>query len=446
MYDYLVGYARRNISPEDSVPLSGYGDGFKRFHVRQLDPLYASAVAITDRKGVTTILVSTDLVWFINRFVEPVRTAVEKATGVPGTNIMLASTHTHSGVEQGSTLTPYMERYNEMYTQRVIEAAIAAFEDRKEAEMYGAITETDGLNFCRHYVHEDGTISGPGFGTSKTPKVGHKVGPDPEMRLVQFKRKDGKDIVMMNWQAHATMMSYRRPETRLFCSADFVGFTRMYMEKELGCHFIYFQGAAGNMMPTSDIDAENKDSTFEGYAALLGGTAIAALEKAEKMPAGDVKVRCQNFEGKCRHKWDHKVEDAKKVIEYVKETGDLSGANKLAQQLGFSSRTHASVVPSRAALPQTLEVEASLVTIGDLAVATSENEIFCEIGQRFRAGSPYPINFLLSSTNGQRGYLPDRRTFEYGSYETDITYFEEGTGEELADYYIENLKQMKEEA
>ena len=62
-----------------------------------------------------------------------------------------------------------------------------------------------------------------------------------------------------------------------------------------------------------------------------------------------------------------------------------------------------------------------------------------------REGSPYSMTFLLTNSNGVRGYLPMKSTWDYGSYETSITYFVRGTGEKLVEHYIQNLKEMKEE-
>ena len=43
------------------------------------------------------------------------------------------------------------------------------------------------------------------------------------------------------------------------------------------------------------------------------------------------------------------------------------------------------------------------------------------------------------------GYVPDREAFEYGCYEADRTQLQPGSAEELADRYVEMLKELKAE-
>ena len=48
---YLVGYARVDMTPQQPIPLKGYGNTIRRVSGPVLDPLYATCVAITDAEG-----------------------------------------------------------------------------------------------------------------------------------------------------------------------------------------------------------------------------------------------------------------------------------------------------------------------------------------------------------------------------------------------------------
>ena len=98
---FQVGFGRTDITPEDSVPLAGYGNTSKRMSTTLLDYLYASCLAITDPEGETVLLYSQDLV--NSSQTETVRQAVSQATGVPEDHIMIAATHTHSAPDQSSS-------------------------------------------------------------------------------------------------------------------------------------------------------------------------------------------------------------------------------------------------------------------------------------------------------------------------------------------------------
>ena len=55
-----VGFARANITPEDSVPLGGYGNTSTRMSDGFLDYIYTSAIAISDGEN-TVVIIENDL-------------------------------------------------------------------------------------------------------------------------------------------------------------------------------------------------------------------------------------------------------------------------------------------------------------------------------------------------------------------------------------------------
>ena len=61
------------------------------------DNLYARALACENAKGDSFILVSLDAIAVEAYVSSRVRARVEQLIGVPGKNVMIASTHTHTG-------------------------------------------------------------------------------------------------------------------------------------------------------------------------------------------------------------------------------------------------------------------------------------------------------------------------------------------------------------
>ena len=137
---------------------------------------------------------------------------------------------------------------------------------------------------------------------------------------------------------------------------------------------------------------------------------------------------------------------AESVVEFWAKDMNHARCDAFAKSLGFTSRAQALMLPARSKWPEFMDMEADVAAIGELAIATSENEMFSGLGKMLREGSPYSMTFLLTNSNGVRGYLPVKSTWDYGSYETSITYFVRGTGEKLVEHYIQNLKKLKEEA
>ena len=444
MYDYLVGYARRETSPEQPAPLAGYGDTSHRLHTDLIDPLYVTAVAITDREGTTALLLSTDMSITWTEHLDLAYTAIGEKLDIPRSHVFIASTHTHSAPCQLNHQIPYMDEYRAHFIARMAEAAIAAYQDRKEAAMYYSSARTEGLNFVRHYLCSDGTYAGPGFGNSKTPRASHVGEADPEMRLIRFARKDAKDVLMVNWQAHGTMISSGRPENKLLCSADFIAGLRTCLEEQEDCSFAYFQGAAGDLMPTSDVEGETKTRDIYEYGKLLGAVVHTALQQEKKADAGLIRAEKFTFAGKVNHDDDHLLEQARQVMDFIAKNGSNKGSAAVAKELGLRDRYHAASIIRCSSRGETLELDCSVLQIGNIGFAASTNELFSDTGVAIREGSPYDMTFILGYCNGYEGYLPTRRAYDYYSYEVSCCSFAAGTAEEYAVHMAEQLKKLKE--
>ena len=94
---FCVGFGREDITPEDSVPLSGYGNVLYRMSARVLDPLYSTCVALQDENGERLLIFQLDIINTGASLTDSIRYSVEKATGVPGDHMLINATHTHSG-------------------------------------------------------------------------------------------------------------------------------------------------------------------------------------------------------------------------------------------------------------------------------------------------------------------------------------------------------------
>ena len=57
--------------------------------------------------------------------------------------------------------------------------------------------------------------------------------------------------------------------------------------------------------------------------------------------------------------------------------------------------------------------------------------------------SPYDFTFVCSIANGSWMYVPTTDAYEYGCYESQISYFAKGTAEALQVKYIEMLESLK---
>jgi hypothetical protein len=94
--EWKVGLAQAKITPEQPIFLAGYGNRNKPFEKVEAD-LYAKALALEDREGRRLVVVTTDLLGFPAAVAEPICDSIREKTGLKREQILLNSSHTHTG-------------------------------------------------------------------------------------------------------------------------------------------------------------------------------------------------------------------------------------------------------------------------------------------------------------------------------------------------------------
>lgn len=436
---YLVGYARVDMTPQQPIPLKGYGNTIRRVSGPVLDPLYATCVAITDAEGNSLLMIGSDST--VPNFLGYTRETVAEALGIPMENVLVNVTHTHSAPDMDVDH-PGVQPYKELYKKAHVEAALAAFADRKPARMFYSSVETEGLNFVRHYRMDDGSFGGDNFGDwTNHHAVDNATEVDPTMHLLKFEREGGKDVLVMNWRAHASITGgSSKPDV----SADFVGSVRMYLEKELDCHFAYWQGCAGNVNPRSRIPERDCTRDYLEFGRQLGGFALKGLENMEEQKPGTIRVKQYIFPGPINHTKDHLKEKAEEIKKYYAETNDWTGAKEMGKPFGIRTPLQAQGIVKRSGMGESFNISLSAVALNDaVAFASSANELFDTTGQYVEDHSPFKHTMVLGYTNGQTGYMPSAYAWMYTCYESDCTRFAPGVAEEIAYQQLQLLRAVK---
>ena len=387
---FLVGFGRVSVAPASTtgVLLDGYSD---RWSEGILNQVMATCVAITDTEDNTVLLYTVDMCNTEKATIDSLRKRLTESTGVPGDNITISGTHTHSSPA---------EPYHADYINKLVLAGEEAMKDRASATIQAGSYVVPGMNFSRHYIKNDGTYRGDNYGDATSGYKGHASDADEAMRLIRFVREgDKKDVLMVNWQVHPKLASTSDTEdgkaTRNLISSDFIGFARDYVEARGGVLMAYYTGAAGNLNPISRIAAEQAQvsQNAQKYGEKFGEHVLTALENLQPLASG-------------------KVASAKKPL------GDR----------GFY--LHAYTVG------------------GSLGFATVPAEIFDITGNQIREGSPCDITFVLTIANGRDTYIPTEDVWDYPvgngdtPYEVRICRYPRGTAESLAQDLVGMLSNL----
>ena len=435
---FRVGFARVDATPYEPVPMSGYGNSMDRISTGMYSFLYLNILALNDGTE-TLLLMSIDYGWFQNVLSSPIVDGIVKKYGIPKENILMQGTHTHAAMDATLTEVTAVANTNARTVDETIKAVGEALEDMKPAEIYVGTVETENMNFVRRYFMDDGSLIGDNFPGTGTEIVAHETQADNDLQLMKFVREGGKDILVMNFQAHPQL------ETR---STNISGQTPYFMrdavEKRLGILTTYWQGAAGNINSQSRIESEMRTTDRVEYGEIMADYVEAAYNTLEKVEAGPIKVMHTTVACDVNHTQDYLVAAAKPVVDEWQRTGSTASGMKLAEGTEIRSVYHANAIISKASMEDTRNMQIAAFSFGDIGGVVVPYEMFDTSGMQIKDGSPFAKTFIFGyASPGGGSYIPDEKAFDNEGYETNQCRFVRGTAEKLVAAYLDMLSAMK---
>lgn len=223
---FMAGASKTIITPKKEVYLAGFDANRKSKGIH--DDLYARVIMLDDGKN-TIGLVSLDLIGLFYDDVERIRKNVSEKYGH---NIMIASTHTHSGPDTlgyfGGTLLgiPIKSGVDKEY--------MSGLEKKVEEGINRAIKNMENAKL------EFTSIKAPEHISKNIRIEGYK---DDELTVMKVNNLKGKTIAtIVNYASHPEILW----DKNKMISADFVGYLCKNLEKELGgVSAIFLNGALG---------------------------------------------------------------------------------------------------------------------------------------------------------------------------------------------------------
>ena len=450
---FRVGFGRAFITPEENLPLGGFGTSSSRIMEDVLDDTYVTTIAMTDENDYTILLMLVDLQRIEDIFIDMLRTSVTNATGIPKEQIIISCSHTHSIPDLTLDSHEGIARYKQLLLERFAESAAAAIADSRPATMYTGSIEAEGLNFVKHYQHVDAEgvthYFGDNFGVAVMDDTTHHVTEAYDtMHLLQFKREGAKDIVISNFRSHPTLTG---GTSVLDLSSDFIGPMRESVEVQLDCHFAYMQGACGNINPRSRIADENfgTEEDHRDYGNRLAGVAVKGIQNnMTQAQVGVVQSEQIFYNATVDHSQDSLLAYASLVQDYHKTVGGNHALSRAyGQPYGISSYYHASAIKIKAKLPATQDIEINTFSIGNsVGFFSAPGELFDLVSVEMEEKSPFAMTFTVGFANGDWKYFPYGPCAEYASYESDYGRFAPGTAEGMMALWTASLDKMYENA
>ena len=434
----LAGFGRASIMPDGVVHLAG-GDAAKRRSTYAKDTLYVTCVALREKEQ--TILVYTmDLITADSANAEDAKAAIMAATGIPEENILLNATHTHASVSIRSNWDGVQE-YRKIFCAAMAQAGVDAIADLAPVQVYYGDTMTERMTFVRHYKLSDGSYAGANFGNFKNGEVvGHSSEADGQLQIVKFAREGKKDILMTTFGAHGTFAS----TADTYISADFPSPTREYIEANNDCLVAHFIAAAGDQVPSSRIKEEerfNRDQ-YREYGAALGQYVLDKLPTLTKLEDTSLKLVTRTVTYPANKEKLELLPFVDEVVAKAKELGNIHKETvALAREKGFSSYFEATAIRARSNAPDVRSMDLRTMKLGQLGFIFAPYEMFGTQGMYIKEHAPCPMTFIITCSEGSKGYMPSQLGIQIGCYESCVTQFAPGTAEKLAEDFVDMLQE-----
>jgi len=432
-----AGTAIADISPKKGIELGGYPH-HPRYNTGIHDPLYAACIYL-DNGIEKTVLVSLDLLFFSKKHVKEIRNEASRLTGIPGGNIMITCSHTHSGPWAAGRLDiEALEKgmgpdsnYLAYLKDKIIEVIVEACRNTFEA---------------RVGIGKGNCGKGQGVGGNRRNPDGPS---DPDVCVAAVQDKNGKyRACMVNYALHPTVLHAENT----MVSADYPGYIRKYLAQELPCmNMLFMQGTSGNQSTRYFRKGQTFDEA-ERIGVEIGKEAARVIKTLEMKDMAEIFVKSSEVDISTRtfpskEEAQKAVEEAEAGYRRLKDAGasyiEIQNANlKLLGAediLGYILMLESG--KKIELLEDEIPAEIQVTGIGDARIVGLPGELFVEFGLGIKDKSPYENTFVVELANGcLPGYVYTRESLVIGGYETDTSMLPPETGYDFVEAALKMLK------
>jgi hypothetical protein len=425
-----AGAHAEDISPTKfPVPVNGGMKG--AFAAGIHDPMLARCLALHDGKQ-ALVFVVVDACLLPREISEEARQIASKATGIPGGQILISATHTHSA----AALTPAFQSdpdpdYVKTVGPRIAKGIIQAVANLEEAEFGWAFGSDPDHVFNRRWFVKPGQSYENPFGISTdraqmnpgqvNPKVSVPTGPvDQDVGVIAVRGAvDHRPIALLaNYSLH-----YVGGNPAI--SADYFGaFAREIAGRLQATDGRYagkppFVGILSNGT-SGNINAVNFGSPLrkkmnpgEQIRIVAGSVADAVVEAYEGIQWKRTVVldsEERELQLGVRKGAPEEVAQARDWMASIPKDADGQWSDRKA--------IYARETVKLQEYPDTVPVKLQMHRMDSLSIAAIPCEVFVEIGLELKRLSPFDRHFTISLANGYNGYLPTPEHHALGGYET----------------------------
>jgi hypothetical protein len=385
---WKAGVASVVITPEIPLWMAGYASR-DRASEGVLHDIKVKALVLEDTDGSKAALITADLLGFPRDFSNRIREELEKRFDLSKAQVILNSSHTHSGpVLPNSLIDIYnidaemaekLQAYEATLEKKVLEAVEKAFQQMKPA---GLQAQNGATRF---------QVNRRNNNEAKISTLHELKGPNDYATPVLKVTSDTDEIlaIVFGYACHPTVLS-----GYLFCG-DYPGFAQLALEKMYpGATALFFQGAGADQNPLPRRTV--------ALAEQYGNTLAAAVNRV-------LKEDMRSLSSTIRTAYNEillPLEEAPSKDELKKQIETKSGYQQVWAQRMFEQKEYPSVYP----------YPVQVWNLGGLPIVALGGEAVIEYAIETKKKLGYEA-FVMGYSNDLMAYIPSATILKEGGYE-----------------------------
>jgi len=389
---WKAGVARTVITPETPIWMAGYAS---RDHPSEgtLHDLWAKALALEDNGGRKAVLVTTDLLGFPKGLSDRIRNRLEKKYDLSRDQVILNSSHTHTGpVLQDALYDIYplndeerqkIEQYSSELEDHIVTLVGEALDSLEPAKLYsknGVVRfQVNRRNNNSALLDRQTDLNGPN---------------DYAVPVIKVEDEEGKLIaVAFGYACHPTVLSSYR------WSGDYPGFAQHTLEErhpETAALFFQCAGADQNPLPRRSV----------GLARQYGRELAAAVDRVLDEEMQELTPRLSTAYSEVELSLTG-FPDEEALLEMIEEASGYQKrwASRILEKMRQGEHL-------RRSYPYPVQVW----KLGDQPIVSLGGEVVIDYAIRLKRIFGQDI-FVLGYSNDVMSYIPSVRILREGGYE-----------------------------
>ena len=397
--EWQAGFATVKITPEEPVMMAGYAARNKPSEGVLAD-LHAKVLVLSDANGQRAVWITTDLIGLRGAVAEAICKRITARTGLARAQLLINSSHTHTGPAIADTDTAAYNikdeaaartrGYRQLLESRIVGAVETALARLEPVELSYGTGVVPFVVSRREFTADRGVILG----------VNPRAASDRTMPLLKVSTADGKPrAVVFGAATHNTTLT--QDEYRI--SGDYAGFAQEYVQAQMpGVQAMFVLGFAGDSNPyprgTVELARQHGETLGREVVRVLGGKLTPVR--------GPLSVQFDHV--------DIPLEKAPTRAEMEKMTARGSPSWR-----AWMGTRMLEALDKGEKLPTHYRAPIAVWQFGtDLTLVALAGEVVVDYAQLIeRAIGPLQL-WLTAYNNDVFGYLPSARVIEDGGYET----------------------------